>query len=272
VAGERRKREGKADGDMLMRKKIGLTGWSVLIFLWGGLILQPAWLMAQVQSDKEQQAAKLWTRVKAHLDREDELKAARLALKMAPFKGTQAYGKAQKALKARGLSIESPLLSWTAKALVRVQNVIEGEMQKQGNITSIGVLKGHTDAWGHPLRVELVHMGEYLYLIRSAGPDGKYMSGDDPIIGGLKPGMDGINETRETTGSAESRGYQNPDPSKGLRKDLLKTGGNRTGQGSTPGTGRAASRDGSDAPAAKDEDIEELKEDLAELEKLLEKK
>ena len=191
---------------------------------------------------------------------------------MAPFEGTQAFQAAAEAFQARGLSIQTPLLSWTAKALIRAQNVVEGELQKDGNISSIGVLRDHRDAWGNPIRVELVQMGEYLYVIRSAGPDGKYMSGDDPLIGGLKPGADGITDNEEMTGSAEPRGYQNPDPSKGVRQDLLKAGVKGTGGRSSQGAGRTASQAKPTEPAEADQDIEELKEDLAELEKLLEKK
>ncbi len=143
--------------------------------------------LAKKPNPDEKKAARLWSQIKGRLDQGRELEACRLARKMAPYGKTEAYARAKKTMLRRGISLETPLISWTSKAIVRTQNLVERDLIGTGDLKHIGALADHKDAWDTALRVEMVELGEYLYLVRSAGPDKKYLTGDDILIGGLKP-------------------------------------------------------------------------------------
>ncbi len=211
----------------------------------------------------EQKAARLWSKIKSHLDGNRELEACRAAVKMAPYQGTKAYAAAKKALRARAISIEDPLLSWTSKAMIRAQNVVERDLLVKGDLKHIGVLPEHKDAWGTPLRVEMVEMGEYLYMVRSAGPDRKYATNDDPIIGGLKPKelKQGSGSGRKVGGSSAGRAKKGGKTDTTL-KGLLNQGGGSAGTGA-----------GGGGPEAEPEMDEEPRhqEEVVELDDLIQK-
>lgn len=164
--------------------------------------------MAKNKSKEEKKADRLWSQIKSHLDRSQELAACRLAVKIAPYPETEAYAAAKSALRQSGISIKDPLMSWTSKAMIKVQNIVENDLRVAGDMKHIGILPDHKDAWGSAIRVEMVELGDYFYLVRSAGADKKYNTGDDPIIGGLKEkrhrGNSGGGEKSNTAGTPGS--------------------------------------------------------------------
>lgn len=128
--------------------------------------------------------ADLQARIHRHLQAGQELEACRLAQKMANYKGGPAYEKARRELLGRGLSIDDCLTSLTVKRMMKVQNRVERELVLGQDLTKIGEQKDETDAWGTPIRFELVNRPGLLYFIRSAGPDKKYYTPDDAILAG----------------------------------------------------------------------------------------
>lgn len=222
---------------------------------------------------KEQKAARLWSQIKSNLDADQELKACHLAVKMAGYEDTKAYGQAKKVLRKRGISIEDPLISYTSKAIVRAQNIVERDLLQGGDLKHIGIMPDHKDAWGTPLRVEMVKMGEYLYIVRSAGPDKKYNTGDDPIIGGLKPrghggsagAGSGDRGKNQASGKPGKSGKTNP-TLQGLLNQGGGSGGGSAGSGSAGG---GSGSGGSQASGGGDET--QPQEEVVDLGDLIEK-
>ena len=130
------------------------------------------------------QAEDVLARIKQLLSKGKELEACRAAEQMKPFKELPVYAEAEKIMAAKNLDIEDPLYSWTAKQMIRAQNIPENELINLGNLKTIGLLPDFKDAWGTPVRIEMVQKPGYIYIVRSAGPDKVFMTGDDPIIGG----------------------------------------------------------------------------------------
>ena len=125
----------------------------------------------------------LAARIQAALAQGREKQACELALQMAPYKGTPAHAQAKTALLGQGISIESPLQSWTLKRIIELQNRLEGQRAAKGDLPRLGLYQDYPDAWGTPLRVEMVSRGSVLYLLRSAGPDRAFMTDDDLAVG-----------------------------------------------------------------------------------------
>ena len=220
--------------------------------------------MAGKKKPEEKAAAKIWAGIKANLDAGRELEACRLVKKLAPYENTETYHEAKKALLRKGISIQTPLVSYTSKAIVKAQNMVERNLVSTGDLKNIGVLPQHKDAWGTPLRVELATLKDYLYIVRSAGQDRKYMTEDDILIGGLKPkGFRDEPEGRKKTDRDQ------PDPNKknkseATRKGLLVQPGARTQEG-----GGGQSR--SSSPQTETGDETQHQEESVELGDLLEK-
>ena len=163
-------------------------------------------------------------------------------------------------------------MSYTGKVLVRAQNLVERSLLAEGDVKHIGTMPDHIDAWGTPVRVEMVEMGDYLYMVRSAGPDKKYLTSDDPIIGGLKPmgfksEPDGGLKAGGSSASGGVSGSAKAQKTDTTLKSLLKTSAG--GFPESPGTGGALA--GSD-PGGDEADGEEMpREEVVELEELIEK-
>ena len=219
------------------------------------------------EAKKMPQADRLLSQIRSHLDQDQELEACRLAVKMAEYSETKAYAEAKKLLRARGISIEDPLLSWTAKAIVRAQNIAERELLVEGDLKHIGVLPDHKDAWGTPLRIEMVETGPYIYMVRSAGPDKKYGTGDDPLVGGLKPksGKSGSGAGGQAQASEQANKNSK---TKSTLKSLLKPGGSSSGGGSGSGGGGSAS---GSSPAPEAGDDAQPQEEVVDLGDLIDK-
>lgn len=212
---------------------------------------------------------KIWKQVKKALDKGYLLKACKLAVKMKPWaeNPTPSYKKVQKALQKRGISIEDPMTSYTAKQIVRVQNKIEKTLVATGDLKGIGMHKNIRDAWGTPIRVEMAEIGDYLYLVRSAGPDKKWMTDDDPLIGGLKPKSTRPSQLGKGKGDKKAAA----EAAKKKRHSRMKAGLMGTDKKRSGGGGGGPADPEQEAPAEEnDPDVEALKEDLAELEKLSE--
>lgn len=112
-----------------------------------------------------------------------ELAACREAVKLAPYAKTPAYRKAAQALLAHGISIEDPMASYTAKVLIKLENQLEAQRAATGRLPATGIRKKVRDAWGRPVRVELVTRKGFIYAIRSAGRDGQWLTSDDLTVG-----------------------------------------------------------------------------------------
>lgn len=111
-----------------------------------------------------------------------ELKACKLILKLADYRDTPTYKKAAKKFLDYGISIRDPLGSYTIKRMVALQNELEASRAATGHLPRFGIYKRYQDAWGHPLRVELVGKKGYLYAIRSAGKDGIFFNDNDYVV------------------------------------------------------------------------------------------
>lgn len=146
-------------------------------------------LAAPATAAKKGVDKQLHYQIKVALRQNDLLKAAHLAVQMKDFSDPPSpyYLKAKDLLLKEGISIGDPLMSYTAIQLVKVQSKIELEMKHTGDISSIGQWSKYSDAWGTPLRSELVEKPGFIYLVRSAGPDRKFLTEDDPIVTGRKP-------------------------------------------------------------------------------------
>ncbi len=127
--------------------------------------------------------AAIWQKVQTLLAQGKELEACREAVKLQEYKDSPVYKKAQKELARRGISLADPLASYTAKRIVDLQNETQAVSAATGQLPKPGLRPRHKDAWGHPMRVELVTRGSFVYAIRSAGPDGRFMSDDDLVVG-----------------------------------------------------------------------------------------
>lgn len=128
-------------------------------------------------------AVALWGRINQLLDDNNYKEACLLAVDMAPYKGSETYVRVEQKLLQRGISISSPLQSYTIKQIVAVQNEAEHSRLKTEMLPRLGPRENYKDAWGMPLRVEFVSNSGFLYLVRSAGPDKRFLTDDDLVIG-----------------------------------------------------------------------------------------
>ena len=218
-----------------------------LIFILAFIALAVPAAAAEKGADK-----RLHYQIKTALRQNDLLKAANLAVKMKEFADppTKYYTRAKEMLFKDGISIGDPLMSYTAIQLIKIQSKIEMEMKHTGNISSIGQWSKYTDAWGTPLRSELVEKPGFIYLVRSAGPDKKFMTDDDPIVVGQRPkGFETIKKIDVSDKKARAQS---------MHKSLL---GLQTD---------AQKLSGGEAKPPKDED-DNLKDAVVELEDLLKK-
>jgi len=127
--------------------------------------------------------AAIWKKVERLLQQGRELEACQEALKLKEFKSSPVYKEAEKGMMRYGLSLDEPLSSYTGKRMVDLQNEAQAEAAASGQLPKAGVRERHRDAWGNAMRVELVTKHDFVYAIRSAGPDRRFFSDDDLIVG-----------------------------------------------------------------------------------------
>lgn len=132
---------------------------------------------------EEAPGAFLLKKVQTQLKAGHELKACKLALGFKDYEESPVYPKAKALLLERGISIDDPLSSYTVKRIIVLQNKLEAQRARSGALPRTGYRQKYLDGWGTPLRVELVTRKGFAYLIRSAGPDRKFMTPDDPVVG-----------------------------------------------------------------------------------------
>jgi hypothetical protein len=127
--------------------------------------------------------AAILRKVESLLQQGKELQACKLALKLHEYKESPVYKEAEKKMAQYGLSLEDPLSSYTFKRMVDLQNETQAEAAASGQLPKAGVRAKHKDAWGKAMMVELVARADFVYAIRSAGPDGRWHSSDDLVVG-----------------------------------------------------------------------------------------
>ncbi|MFZ5587674.1 MAG: hypothetical protein ACOZHQ_17275 [Thermodesulfobacteriota bacterium] len=203
-----------------------------------------------------------------------ELEACQLALKMQAFKGAPGYDRAKAQLLARGISLEAPLESYTIRRMIDLQNKLEAERAQRGLPPEVGPREDSPDAWDTPLRVEMITRRTFAYMIRSAGPDRRFMTDDDLAIGmrdkatpqtqdrGLAPGLTGHGAAAEDEAAplpggppGAGSGQYRADPAREAgRRGLYGVGASPAGRPGSPdnlpGAGGGAGSAGG-GPAAK---------------------
>jgi hypothetical protein len=125
----------------------------------------------------------IWKKVKSHLAAGQLLNACQQADKLKQYPKTPSYKEAESFLQAKGISIEDPLGSYTMKQIVALQNRTESLRAVSGKLPPTGQRKKYRDAWGRALRIEYVARPGFMYVIRSAGRDGKFFTQDDYVLG-----------------------------------------------------------------------------------------
>ena len=124
------------------------------------------------------------------LSKGQELDACWMAKRMAPFGDSEAYKALGEVMREHGLSIQSPLESYTLKKMVELQNLLENQRRTGQREPEPATYAKYPDGWGNPLRVELITHGAYVYLVRSAGPDQRFFTDDDMVVGTRKTTAD----------------------------------------------------------------------------------
>lgn len=147
-----------------------LAALAVVLWLW------PALVMADSPAELEQG-------IRADLASGRTLEACRLAIKMQPFKGRPEYDRARDLLLQHGISLTSPLESLSIQRMIVLQNLLEAQRRQTGKLPRNGPYPDHVDAWGSPVRVEMITRRAFVYLLRSAGPDRRYLTEDDLALG-----------------------------------------------------------------------------------------
>ncbi len=144
-------------------------------------ILLGAWTAPQASAGLVEAA--IWRKVENLLQQGKELQACKEALKLHEYKDSPVYKMAEKKMAQYGLSLEDPLASYTVKRIVDLQNETQAEAAATSQLPKAGIRAKHKDAWGNAMRVELVVKHDFVYAIRSAGPDGRFFSSDDLVVG-----------------------------------------------------------------------------------------
>ncbi len=145
------------------------------------LVLLLAWAVEAAPAPTP--AQDLWQKVEHTLKAGRMLEACRLATGFSKYSEDPFYPKAEEGLLKYGLSIEDPLGSYTMLRMVVLQNKTEAKRIATGNLPKAGPRRKYRDAWGMPLRIELVARKGFIYVVRSAGPDRKYLTPDDMVVG-----------------------------------------------------------------------------------------
>ena len=125
----------------------------------------------------------LWTKIQTLLASGHELAACRYIEELAKHTSSPYYMTALKVLKREhGISLENPKGSYTIKQMFNLQHHILTQTAK-GQQPALGETKEFSDAWGSQLRTEYAaKMGKSGLQFRSAGPDRRFMTGDDYIL------------------------------------------------------------------------------------------
>lgn len=131
-------------------------------------------------------AATLLKKMEKELKKGNTLEACRLARGFAKYEeegDNPAYEKAKNLLLEHGISVTNPLASYTLLKIVKLQNKTEVKRSATRSLPKAGLRRNFRDAWGKPLRIELVAQEGFLYVIRSSGPDRKNFTSDDLLVG-----------------------------------------------------------------------------------------
>jgi hypothetical protein len=139
--------------------------------------------MVAQEADAGLVEAAILRKIESLLQQGNELQACKLALKLHEYKESPVYKQAEEKMAEHGLTLEDPLASYTFKRMVDLQNQTKAEMAATGQLPKAGKRKKPKDAWGRSMQVELVTRADFVYAIRSAGPDGRFFSSDDLVVG-----------------------------------------------------------------------------------------
>ncbi len=154
----------------------GSSASRVLTALVVGLWFWPALALAEGPAELEQG-------IRDHLASGRVLEACQLAIKMQPFKGRPEHQRTRDLLLQHGISLSSPIESLSIQRMIALQNLLESQRRQTKALPRTGPYPDHPDAWGVPLRVELITRRAFVYLVRSAGPDRKFLTADDLAVG-----------------------------------------------------------------------------------------
>jgi len=160
-------------------------------------------------------AQQLWHKVERSLKAGRLLEACQLATGFSKYSEDPFYPKAEEGLLKYGLSIEDPMGSYTLLRMVALQNKTESKRIATGNLPKAGPRRKYRDAWGMPLRIELVARKGFIYVVRSAGPDRKYLTPDDMVVG--------VRED-QTTGPGLAKVHPKASVKKDLESSALESG------------------------------------------------
>ncbi|MCB2185956.1 MAG: hypothetical protein KQJ78_06025 [Deltaproteobacteria bacterium] len=191
------------------------TSWQVLMVvgLALGLAVEPG---ASARAGDPGPEVALWSQAAGFLASGDEIKACRVAGKLNKYLETPTFATARQALLTHGLSIEDCLGSCTMKRIIALQSQVEAT--RGGTLPKPGPRPDHLDCWGKPLQVELVTRPGFVYVVRSAGPDKKYMTGDDYAVDMRESGLKAVDRglgMRDVTDQDQGQaGATNEDPAR----------------------------------------------------------
>ena len=130
-------------------------------------------------ANTEKQATAIYQKAESLRKEGRMLQALREFSRLVDFSDTKAFKNAEAALLKEGISIKSPLDSWTLKRMMEVQNrlVEQGkDWHRDGDIT---VPYSVTDAWGRSLMVAYSTGPKYSFYVFSAGADKQFNTDDD---------------------------------------------------------------------------------------------
>ncbi len=224
-----------------------------ILFLLAAFWVAVALACAPAARADEAPGTALLKKVQAQLRAGNELKACRLALGFKEYEDSPVYPKAKAYLLEQGISIDDPLSSYTVKRIIELENRLEAQRARSGAIPRTGYRQKYLDGWGNPLRVELVTRRGFAYLIRSAGPDRKFMTGDDSVVG-IRADNVSMEEDRQQLDPARAAGRRSL-----MRRQQMGAGGGAAG-GFRSSTSRSPSPSG--AKGASSGEVEVKIEDL----------
>jgi hypothetical protein len=126
----------------------------------------------------------LWLKIQTYLQKGDELTACKYIERLSKRSKDSTYRKAAAyLLKRHGISIEDPRSSYTAKQLIKLQNILREQYDRTGKMPRFKSYPKYRDAWGNALRCEWANFqGRRGPQARSAGPDKRFMTKDDLVL------------------------------------------------------------------------------------------
>ncbi|MDH5541457.1 MAG: hypothetical protein OEY64_00695 [Nitrospinota bacterium] len=97
------------------------------------------------------------------------------------YSKTKTFENLRNILEQKGVSIEDPLVSKTAKRMFALQNIVVRYKERNGVYPKVSALKTENDMWGSPLVLEIGanKKVDWEFVIISMGPDGRLKTKDD---------------------------------------------------------------------------------------------